>query len=58
MDFKTADLFRRQKLKEIKILIFDTRTTGLPIRVNSQFPDFKEAKKWPFLLELSWIILD
>lgn len=39
----------------MKILIFDTETTGLPIERN---PLIKETKKWPYIIQFSFILYD
>jgi len=37
----------------MKVLIFDTETTGLPIGRN---PSIRETKKWPHIIQLSFIL--
>jgi len=39
----------------MKILVFDTETTGLPIGRN---PSIRETKKWPHIIQLSCILYD
>jgi len=39
----------------MKILVFDTETTGLPEGRN---PSIKETKKWPHMVQLSYIVFD
>tara|TARA_Y100001970_G_scaffold248887_2_gene318882 strand:+ start:2050 stop:2682 length:633 start_codon:yes stop_codon:yes gene_type:complete len=39
----------------MKILVFDTETTGLPIEKN---PSIYETNKWPYILQLSYVIYD
>jgi len=39
----------------MKVLIFDTETTGLPIGRN---PSIYETQKWPHILQLSYIVYD
>ena len=39
----------------MKILVFDTETTGLPEGRN---PSIKETKKWPHMVQLSYILYD
>lgn len=39
----------------MKILVFDTETTGLPEGRN---PSIKEIKKWPHMVQLSYIVFD
>ena len=40
----------------MKVLIFDTETTGLP--KNSKVPAWIEKDNWPHIVSLSWMILD
>ena len=40
----------------MKLLIFDTETTGLPR--NSKTPAIVERNNWPHLVSISWVILD
>jgi DNA polymerase III epsilon subunit-like protein len=40
----------------MKILIFDTETTGLPH--DSSLPAIQSPKNWPHLVSISWVILD
>ena len=39
----------------MKVLVFDTETTGLPEGRN---PSIKETKKWPHMIQLSYILYD
>lgn len=39
----------------MKILVFDTETTGLPIERN---PSILETEKWPYIVQLSFILYD
>jgi DNA polymerase III epsilon subunit-like protein len=39
----------------MKVLVFDTETSGLPIGKN---PSIYETNKWPHILQLSYIIYD
>ena len=39
----------------MKILVFDTETTGLPVGRN---PSIRETKKWPHMIQLSYILYD
>lgn len=39
----------------MKILVFDTQTTGLPIGRN---PSFYKSELWPKIVQLSWILFD
>ena len=39
----------------MKVLVFDTETTGLPIGRN---PSIRETKKWPHIIQLSCILFD
>ena len=38
----------------MKILVFDTETTGLPERSAS----IKETDKWPYIIQISYIFYD
>jgi DNA polymerase-3 subunit epsilon len=40
----------------MKLLIFDTETTGLPKDRNKQA--IKEPNNWPHIVSISWVILD
>jgi len=40
----------------MKLLIFDSETTGLPQDRNK--PAIKEPNNWPHLVSISWVILD
>ena len=40
----------------MKILVFDTETTGLPKNYN--IPAFKKPDNWPHLVSISWALLD
>ena len=39
----------------MKVLIFDTETTGLPEGKN---PSIYETQKWPHIIQLSYIVYD
>ena len=39
----------------MKVLVFDTETTGLITRV---FKDGKSIKKYPYMLQLAWVLYD
>jgi DNA polymerase III epsilon subunit-like protein len=39
----------------MKVLVFDTETSGLPTERN---PSIVETSKWPFILQLSFIVYD
>lgn len=39
----------------MKLLIFDTETTGLP---KTRSPAEKNANNWPHIVSISWVILD
>jgi DNA polymerase III epsilon subunit-like protein len=39
----------------MKLLIFDTETTGLP---RIKVPSSKEPNNWPHIVSISWLILD
>jgi DNA polymerase III epsilon subunit-like protein len=39
----------------MKVLVFDTETTGLPIERN---PSITETDKWPHILQISFILYD
>jgi len=39
----------------MKVLVFDTETTGLPIGRN---PSIVDVQKWPHILQLSYILFD
>jgi len=39
----------------MKVLIFDTETTGLPTGRN---PSIRETQKWPHIIQLSYIVYD
>jgi len=40
----------------MKVCIFDTETTGLPI--DSRLPGWTHKDNWPHIVSLSWMILD
>lgn len=40
----------------MKLLIFDTETTGLPI--DKFKPASKESNNWPHIVSISWVLLD
>ena len=39
----------------MKLLIFDTETTGLPVK---KLPAEKEPDNWPHIVSISWVVLD
>ena len=39
----------------MKVLVFDTETTGLPINRHAPFSD---SSNWPYILQLSWALYD
>ncbi len=39
----------------MKVLVFDTETTGLPIGYN---PSLNDLSKWPYIIQLSFIVFD
>ena len=39
----------------MKVLIFDTETTGLPTEKN---PSIYDTSKWPHVIQLSYIVYD
>lgn len=39
----------------MKILVFDTETSGLPIEKN---PSIYQTNKWPYILQLSYVVYD
>lgn len=42
-------------LHNMKVLIFDTETTGLP---TERFPSIYDSEKWPHIIQLSYIMYD
>lgn len=42
-------------LKKMKVLVFDTETTGLPIGRN---PSITDTELWPFIIQISYILFD
>lgn len=40
----------------MKVLVFDTETTGLPKNYNN--PAFKQPGNWPHMVSISWALLD
>ena len=42
-------------LKKMKVLVFDTETTGLPTERN---PSITDTDSWPFILQISYILFD
>jgi DNA polymerase-3 subunit epsilon len=42
-------------LKFMQILLFDTETTGKPLRYNASY---QEVENWPRVIQLSWILAD
>jgi len=39
----------------MRVLVFDTETTGLPIGKN---PSITETTKWPYIVQLSYVVYD
>ena len=39
----------------MKVLVFDTETTGLPVERN---PSIYDTQKWPHIIQLSYIVYD
>jgi DNA polymerase III epsilon subunit-like protein len=39
----------------MKVLVFDTETTGLPVERN---PSIYDTQKWPYTIQLSYIVYD
>ena len=39
----------------MKVLVFDTETTGLPTERNASISDLKA---WPYIVQLSYILYD
>ena len=39
----------------MKVLVFDTETTGLPTEKNASIMD---TEKWPYILQLSYVVYD
>ena len=39
----------------MKVLVFDTETTGLPSERN---PSIYDSQKWPHIIQLSYIVYD
>jgi len=42
----------------MKILVFDTETTGLPERECGSYPPIEKVEKWPYIVQLSYILYD
>tara|TARA_B100000927_G_scaffold290557_1_gene289738 strand:+ start:1442 stop:2146 length:705 start_codon:yes stop_codon:yes gene_type:complete len=42
----------------MKIIVFDTETTGLPPRGRCLIPEYKILEQWPYIVQLSFIIFD
>ena len=42
----------------MKILVFDTETTGLPQRVGGKYPLISDIEKWPYIIQISYILYD
>jgi len=42
-------------IKRMRILVFDTETTGLPKERN---PSIYQTQQWPFIIQLSYIVYD
>ena len=53
--FKDINLLLLEQRKEMKVLVFDTETTGLPIGRN---PSIMVTTSWPHVLQLSYILYD
>lgn len=51
--FKSVD---RKLRTQMKILVFDTETTGLP--KDMSLPAFQSSDNWPHLVSISWAVLD
>ena len=43
------------KVNIMKVLVFDTETSGLPVGRN---PSILETEKWPHMVQLSYIVYD
>ena len=41
--------------KKMKVIVFDTETTGLP---EDSYASFHDSAKWPHIIQLSYIIID
>ncbi len=41
--------------KKMKVLVFDTETTGLPVDQNAAL---KDSSKWPYIIQLGFIVFD
>ena len=39
----------------MKVLVFDTETTGLPEKRNTSI---LETEKWPYIVQISWVTYD
>jgi len=39
----------------MKVLVFDTETTGLPEKRNTSI---LETEKWPYIVQISWVVYD
>ena len=39
----------------MKVLVFDTETTGLPTSYNVSILD---TEQWPYIVQISWILYD
>ena len=42
----------------MKVLVFDTETTGLPEKKFGKYPNVAESKQWPYVVQLSFILYD
>lgn len=43
----------------MKVLVFDTETTGLPKKTKfGKYPDVNDSNKWPHVVQLSYILYD
>ena len=42
----------------MKIIVFDTETTGLPERIGGKYPLINDIGRWPYIIQLSYILYD
>ena len=42
----------------MRIIVIDTETTGLPTTRGNVINDVEELKKWPYIIQLSFIVFD
>jgi len=54
IEYKYINLYS-SILHKMKVLAFDTETTGLPVSYNSPLTDLS---KWPYVVQLSFIVFD